>query len=137
MDKNVINKISNDIWELFNTVMKNVLNTVKDESPKIKANDDGDVYTIMYNYYLDYVESGRRPFVTRVPFQALVKWAKEKGIPSDNNTIFAIRESIYQTGIKARPIFDTFENAMDKEWEDKISDEILKIITGELDKIFE
>lgn len=136
MTKQDKKKICDEVLTLFNDVMKKVLNTSKEEAKTKDMNDDG-VITLLYNDYLDYVQSGRRAFTNKVPFHALVKWAKEKHIASDTGTIWAIRESIYKTGIKARDIFGKIDKAMDNIWANKLSDEVFEIITNEIDKIFE
>jgi len=47
-------------------------------------------------------DKGRRAFVQKVPIQSLINWMKKAGISTDNNLVYAIRESIYQNGIKAK-----------------------------------
>lgn len=93
-------------------------------------------YNLFYNDYLEYIESGRKPFARKVPVRALVEWARRKGVSDDSNTIYAIRESIYQKGIKARPILQYFEQELDDLWESDLSDKIFDTITKKLDDIF-
>ena len=144
MDKNIINIIGIDILKLFNQVLKSTINPKSGTNlidsnldREAKSQYDGDeTFSLLYNDYLQYIESGRRPFARKVPFNALVSWAKRKGIPSDNNTIFAIRESIYQVGIKARLVLEPYGKLLDEQWEKSWSDKIFEIITNELDKNF-
>lgn len=93
-------------------------------------------YNLFYNEYLEYIESGRKPFSRKVPVQALVKWARRKGINDDSSTIYAIRESIYQKGIKARKIIEHFETELDELFDSTLSDKIFDTLTKTLDKYF-
>lgn len=89
-----------------------------------------------YNDYAEYVENGRRPHARKVPIEALVEWAKRKGIPSDNRTLYAIRESIYKNGIKPRNILTTFYDAIDNEMDTAYADMLFDAITENLEEYF-
>jgi hypothetical protein len=105
-----------------------------DTQAKIVKNDW--VFDLFYNDYLQYVEEGRKPRVTRVPLRPLIDWMKRNLISDDVRVAYAIRESIYQLGIPARPLLEPFENMLDKRFEEKIFDEIFNTIITELDKYF-
>lgn len=128
--------LETDQYGVNNKVGKNTLadsdlhRTANIQSDKIEE------YNLFYNDYLDYIESGRKPFARKVPVDALVRWAKRKGIPDDSSTIYAIRESIYQKGIKARPIIEHFERELDELFDSTLSDRIFTTITSQLDRIF-
>ena len=47
-------------------------------------------------------DKGRRAFAKKVPISNLIFWMKKEGISTENNLVYAIRESIYQNGIKAK-----------------------------------
>jgi len=47
-------------------------------------------------------DKGRRAFTRKVPISNLIFWMKKEGISTENNLVYAIRESIYQNGIKAK-----------------------------------
>lgn len=114
-------------------------NTLKDSDLHRTANIQSDRiedYNLFYNDYLEYIESGRKPFARKVPVQALIQWARRKGIPDDSSTIYAIRESIYKYGIKARKILQYFEQELDELWENDLSNKIFETVTSQLDKIF-
>lgn len=93
-------------------------------------------FNLFYNDYLDAIEKGKKPFTEKVSVQALVSWAKRKGISSDSKTIYAIRESIYKYGIKARPLLVHFERELDEIFDQDIFDRIFEEITKSLEKYF-
>lgn len=93
-------------------------------------------FNLFYNDYLDTIEKGKKPFTEKVSVQALVSWAKRKGISSDSKTIYAIRESIYKYGIKARPLLVHFERELDEIFDQDIFDRIFEEITKSLEKYF-
>lgn len=89
-----------------------------------------------YNDYAEYIESGRKPYVKKVPINALIDWARRKGIPTDNNVLYAIRESIYKNGIKPRNILTSFYDAIEKEFDDTYSSIIFESIIESLNEYF-
>lgn len=100
---------------------------------QVKATNDGDlVFDILLNDYLTYIESGRRKGAKFPPVEPIVKWARKRGIPTDNSTIFLIRRAISRDGIAPRPfmdkVFEDIEYAWDKGWADELFDEIMKMI---------
>jgi hypothetical protein len=99
----------------------------------VRATNDGDlVMDIVLNDYIQYIESGRRKSAKFPPVEPIVRWCKEKGIPSDNSTIFLIRRAIARDGIAPRPImakvFDELDRAWDNEWSDRLFDIIMETI---------
>lgn len=87
------------------------------------------IFSLVFPSYIEYINSGRRPNSKLPPFSAILDWAKSKGIPTDNNTIWAIRQSIAKFGIQARPIinnlFDTIDKDMVNNWLDKIANNLI------------
>lgn len=141
------NAIKEDIIALFQAILEDDriginpkvnINTLKDSRlhDEVSVNIRDNIFVFQYNDYLQYVESGRRPFAKKVPIDALKDWAKRKGIPTDNKVLYAIQNSIFVYGIKARPIFPTFENELDNLWENDWSNKIINLIYQELDKYF-
>lgn len=57
-------------------------------------------------FYYVFIESGRKPLTKKVPIDILLKWMKRKNISTENNRVWAIQQSIYKNGIKARPFID-------------------------------
>lgn len=106
-----------------------------DVQAKIEHNNDW-TYNLFYNNYLQYIEEGRKPEVTRVPIRPLIDWMKRNLISDDVRVAYAIRESIYQLGIPARPLLEPFGEMLDKRFEEKIYDEIFNTIITNLDNFF-
>ena len=105
-------------------------------SGQIKS--DGLVATVLLNDYIFYIENGRRKGAKMPPAEPIIRWAKSRGIPTDNSTIFLIRRAISRDGIKGRPIMERVLEIMDAKmiadggWLDIIFGEIIK----ELDDFF-
>lgn len=105
-----------------------------DTQAKIENNDW--VFDLFYNDYLQYIEEGRKPKARKVPIRPLIDWMKRNLISDDVRVAYAIRESIYQLGIPARPLLEPFGEMLDKRFEEKIYDEIFNTIITNLDKFF-
>ena len=138
--------IANDILEIARMILdsNNLINnkvgrnTIAPDSDlykdlKVVARDDGDiVFDLMLNDYLVFIESGRRAGAKFPPVEPIVRWAKKRGIPTDNSTIFLIRRAISRDGISPRPfmayIFEEMDERWDNEWSDKIFDKIMERI---------
>jgi len=65
-----------------------------------------DSFVLLANDYFTYVSTGRRPRARKIPVMDIIKWMKAKGISprggNYNSVAYAIVESIYKTGIKAK-----------------------------------
>jgi len=65
-----------------------------------------DAVDIIMERYAEWVISGRRPFTKKIPLDALLQWIKKKGLAapgiSQTSLGFAIQNSIYKKGIRAR-----------------------------------
>lgn len=79
---------------------------------------------VMVNDYIDYIESGRKPFARKVPIKELRKWASKKGIGSDNKTLYAIQQSIYKNGIYPRKVISTFYKMLEQEWSNNLAEKL-------------
>lgn len=105
---------------------------------QVKSTNDGDlVFDILLNDYLTYIESGRRKGAKMPPVEPIVRWARSRGIPTDNSTIFLIRRAISRDGIRPRPFMATVMEQIDLDmpnWYDKIFDEITKLINDFFNK---
>lgn len=113
----------------FNTIVgSNIYNTLQ-----VSATNDGDlVFDILLNDYLTYIESGRRKGAKMPPVEPIVRWARSRGIPTDNSTIWAIRKAISRDGIEKRPfmdkVFAEIGEIWESSWSDAIFDEIIKFV---------
>lgn len=90
------------------------------------------VIQLLLNDYVQYIESGRKAGSKFPPIQPIVQWAKKRGIPTDNSTIFLIRRAIAEDGIRPRPfmykVLETIDNKWDGEWSSELFQELTKII---------
>ncbi len=98
------------------------------------SEENGEIITLLINDYIDYIESGTPPGVW-VSSDVIVRWAARKGIPTDNDTIWKILNSIYVYGISARPIMDEALNKIDESIFDYF-DSMFETLTADLDDFF-
>lgn len=145
----IIIAFSKDMLELVRAVMDSEAgtnlkvhkNTLTDSDLyrqlTLNVRDDGDlVFDLMLNHYIKYIESGRRAGAKPPPFKAILDWARKKGLPTDNSTIYAIRSAIVRDGISPRPIMEYVFKEMDKYWDERWADRVFEEITSELTKYF-
>lgn len=99
---------------------------------------DNPVVEIYVNDYIEYIERGRHIHHTpRVPIDALADWVRRKiHKQPTNQLLYAIQQSIYDHGIRPRPIIYYWMEQLDKEWDRTYSDLIFNTLTESLDKIF-
>lgn len=149
LDK-VIKVIANDILEIARMILEsnNLINekvgknTIAPDSDlyktlQVKSTNDGDVvFDLMLNDYLVFIESGRRAGAKFPPVEPIVRWAKKRGIPTDNQTIFLIRRAISRDGIQPRPFMAYIFEEMDARWDSTWSDKIFEKIMEEIDNFF-
>ena len=128
--------ITADIMASNLMLNKKGINTIAPDSKIFKemyAKASGNiVIQLLLNDYVQYIESGRKAGSKFPPIQPIVQWAKKRGIPTDNSTIFLIRRAIAEDGIKPRPfmykVLDTIDNKWDGEWSSELFNELTKII---------
>lgn len=104
---------------------------VLDEA-RVEINDN--FFLLIFPDYIDYINSGRRPNSKMPPTDAIIDWCRKKGISTDNNTIWRIRQGIARNGIAARPvldmIFDLAEHEWNTDWAERVFNEIIKELTN-------
>ena len=146
----IVMEFSKDIMGIVRVVMEsNLLDNHKVGRNTIIGSDiyknlqvitknDGDlVFDILLNDYLTYIESGRRKGAKMPPVEPIVRWARSRGIPTDNSTIYLIRRAISRDGIAPRPFMATVMEQIDLNMEnlyDNIFDEITKLINDFFNK---
>lgn len=149
LDK-VIKAIANDILSIARMILEsnNLINekvgrnTIAPDSElyktlQVKATNDGDiVFDLMLNDYLVFIESGRRAGAKFPPVEPIVKWARKRGIPTDNSTIYLIRRAISRDGIRPRPFMAYIFEEMDERWDDNWADSIFDKIMEQIDNFF-
>ena len=114
-------------------VGRNTISPNSDIYKEMYAKASGNiVIQLLLNDYVQYIESGRKRGSKFPPIQPIVNWAKKRGIPTDNSTIFLIRRAIAEDGIKPRPfmykVLDTIDKKWDGEWSSELFNELTKII---------
>lgn len=149
LDK-IVKSIADDILSIARMILEsnNLINekvgrnTIAPDSElyktlQVKSTNDGDiVYDLMLNDYLVFIESGRRAGAKFPPVEPIVRWARKRGIPTDNNTIFLIRRAISRDGIAPRPFLQYIFEEMDDRWDNDWSDEIFNKIMERIDNFF-
>lgn len=149
LDK-IVKSIANDILSIARMILEsnNLINekvgrnTIAPDSElyktlKVESRNDGDiVFDMMLNDYLVFIESGRRAGAKFPPVEPIVRWCKEKGIPTDNSTIFLIRRAIARDGINPRPIMAKVFEELDRAWDNEWSDRLFDIIMETINKFF-
>lgn len=144
----IVMEFSKDLMQLVRMVMESnvgintktgsntLINSQIYNTLSVKATNNGDlIFDIILNDYLVYIENGRRKGAKMPPVEPIIRWAKSKGIPTDNSTIYLIRRAIARDGIKARPFMAHVMEEMDREW-NGLADEIFNVIMEETDKFF-
>lgn len=149
--RRVLEAIAEDIIELVQTILssdevgmniKVGKNTLKDSNLyndiETKVDESGNpIIYLMLNHYVEYIERGRERYKEpKVPIDALRDWALRKGIPTDNSTLFAIQTSIYNIGIRPRPILHYVFEELDKLFEKEYFDKLFEAIITELNEYF-
>lgn len=138
-----IQYIANDVIALFKSILEdnNISDNVKTgtntlahsnlyNSLKVNYSSTNAIIDLFVNDYISYIERGRDPkYTPKVPIEALRDWALSKGIDTDNNTLFAIQEGIFKTGIRPRPILYYFWEECDRLWNGDWSENIFNAIT--------
>lgn len=142
----IVMEFSSDILQLVREVMATSVNhksgtSLKDsdiyKSAQVKATNDGDLFfDIILNDYITYIESGRRKGAKFPPVQPIIDWARKRGIPTDNSTIFLIRRAIARDGIRPRPIMAQVFDFCDEEWDKRMADRLFVKITSIIDEYF-
>lgn len=145
----IVMEFSKDLMQLVRMVMESNVginqkvgrNTLTSsqiyKTLSVKATNDGDlIFDIVLNDYIQFIESGRRKGAKFPPVEPIVRWARSRGIPTDNSTIFLIRRAISRDGIKPRPIMQYVFEEVDREWDDGLADELFNKIMEMIDNFF-
>ena len=145
----IVMEFSKDLMQLVRMVMESNVginqkvgrNTLTSsqiyKTLSVRATNDGDlIFDIVLNDYIQFIESGRRKGAKFPPVEPIVRWARSKGIPTDNSTIFLIRRAISRDGIKPRPIMQYVFEEVDREWDEQLADELFNKITEMIDNFF-
>ena len=128
--KDIMKVLQDELYILIEYSMKQKGLGQSDLLNKAKINISDNIFLLIFPDYIDYVNSGRRPNAKMPPADAIINWCRQKGIPTDNNTVWRIRQGIAKQGIKARPvldmIFDLAENEWMTDWSQRVFNEIIE-----------
>ena len=100
------------------------------EDLEVKEEDEGLIKVLIHDYY-QYIESGMREGHW-VDADYLIPWMIDKGIPTDNNTLYRIQWSIWKWGISPRPFLDDAWEMVDEYWDDW-ADQIIEIMMEDIE----
>lgn len=127
---NIMKVLQDELYILIEYSMKQKGLGQSDLLNKARINISDNLFLLIFPDYIDYVNSGRRPNAKMPPADAIINWCRQKGIPTDNNTVWKIRQGIAKQGIKARPvldmIFDLAENEWMTDWSQRVFNEIIE-----------
>lgn len=94
------------------------------------------IINLLFNNYLTYIESGRKPGDDPPPISALRDWAFNKGLPLDNGILYAIAQSIARDGIQPRPIMVNVIKELEQKFNSSWADTLFEYIVGQVSDLF-
>lgn len=137
----------NKIHEALNNLAETVKNIIKTSMADAGVNEDAhiiedltseavdmDLIKVLIHDYYQYINNGSHYTTKHPPFQAIYDWCDEVLHDTDNSTVFAVREAIFQRGLKARPFMGDIILAIDDLY-DTFGDEVYEIFCDEVNKI--
>ena len=106
----------------------------------IQFNGDDVVIQTLFEYYIRFIEDGRKPMAGKMPPEnAIIKWMRRKHIVSSNKNIrsvaFLIRRAIWRDGYKARPVIKTLSDKTDVLW-DKWAEQLFNSLIKDINDFF-
>lgn len=136
----VINCIAEDILSLAYLILdENGLqkSALREDVAYTIEHSNNPVIRVIFNDYISYIENGRKPGKGEIPpISELREWALNKGLPADNDTLFAIAQTIYKNGIAPRPLLARFEQEIEQSFHNKWADNLFDAIVDSLRKFF-
>ena len=140
MDLNKIYDAFNELAETVKTIIKTaMIDSGVDEEAHIiedlKSEAVGmDLVKVLIHDYYAYINNGSHYTQYPPPIEAIRGWCEEKLNTTDNKVVFAVREAIFQRGLKARPFMGDIILAIDDLY-DSFGEEVFEIFCEEVDKI--
>lgn len=128
-------KISDNVKVRKNTLANSKLKN--DIEVKTAFNTNDTVITALFNNYITFIEWTRpKEHGKQPPLDTLRDWAIEKGIPTDNSTLFLIARAIWRDGHEGRPILATLDQEVQSEFNDEWFDKLFNTLIDDLTKYF-
>lgn len=135
-----LHSIAEDILSLVHLILdENGLknSALKDETRCAVEASGNPVFSIIFNDYIDYLENGRSSDSGNAPpISVLRDWALLKGIPTTNDVLYAIAETIKRQGTAPRPILAMLEHEIDDSFNNQWADQLFEIIIKEVEVFF-
>lgn len=123
-----------------NTLMQSKMyQQMQSLSPRDLVSSSGDsiVLDALFEHYSTYMEWERpKEYGKKPPIDSLRDWAMARGIPTDNDTLWAISTAIWRDGHSARPVMATLEREIERYMEGEGSQKLYDTITEEITKYF-
>ena len=98
------------------------------------SNDNLELINVLIHDYYQYIESGMEAGHW-VDEEYLIPWMEDKGIPTDNDTLWHIQKSIYEFGISPRPFLEDAWEQVEEYW-DGWADGIFEILMEDIEDWF-
>lgn len=139
----VIEELGNEIKRLAQTVLveqeiSKQSELYKNLKVEIETSGNAIVIDILFENHITFIENGRAPRTGRKPpIEALKSWAENKGLPTDNDTLYAISTAIWRDGIEGRPILSTLQERIEEYMDNDFADKLMDAIIKELNKYFD
>ena len=140
MDLNKIYDAFNELAETVKTIIRTaMIENGVDENAHIiedlKSEAVGmDLVKVLIHDYYAYINNGSHYTQYPPPIEAIREWCEEKLNTTENSVVFAVREAIFQRGLKARPFMGDIILAIDDLYE-SFGDEVFEIFCEETNKI--
>lgn len=140
MDLNKIYNAFNELAETVKTIIRTAMieNGVSEDAHIVEDLTSEavgmDLVKVMIHDYYAYINNGSHYTQYPPPIEAIRGWCEEKLNTTDNNVVFAVREAIFQRGLKARPFMGDIILAIDDLYE-SFGDEVFEIFCEEINKI--
>jgi len=140
MDLNKIYDAFNELAETVKTIIRTAMieNGVSEDAHIVEDLTSEavgmDLVKVMIHDYYAYINNGSHYTQYPPPISAITEWCEEKLNTTDNSVVFAVREAIFQRGLKARPFMGDIILAIDDLYE-SFGDEVFEIFCEEVNKI--
>ncbi len=137
----VLNSIAEDILSLVYLVLdeNGLENSALRDDVRCTVEASGNpMINILFNDYIKYIENGRKPNSGEAPpISDLREWAQRKGIPTTNDVLYAIAQTIKKQGIAPRPILARLEQQIEDSFANQWADQLFDAIMEELESFFD
>ena len=143
---NVMSRHVKELKEQINAVLFDTLRRIGLGSSRVAKSvrielDDSIDFKLIFNDYVHYIDSGRRPRSTPPPIQPILDFISRKGITATHLTslqlAYAISRSIGIKGIKERPFLDKLHEEITGLFEIHLFEETSRILMEELNLTIE